>query len=74
MKRPQSFIDGWHEARTRPSRSPSIFGMLTVLFVGLKLTGHIDWPWWQVTALWWGPLAVAMLAGLVLLILGIIGD
>lgn len=21
---------------------------LTILFVGLKLTGQIDWPWWQV--------------------------
>lgn len=24
------------------------FGLLQVLFVGLKLTGHIAWPWWQV--------------------------
>lgn len=22
------------------------FGLLQVLFVGLKLTGHIAWPWW----------------------------
>jgi hypothetical protein len=21
---------------------------LTILFVGLKLTGHIDWSWWWV--------------------------
>lgn len=21
---------------------------LTLLFIGLRLTGHIDWPWWQV--------------------------
>lgn len=26
----------------------SFLVLLTVLFVGLKLTGHIDWPWWQV--------------------------
>ena len=26
----------------------SLLVLLTVLFVGLKLTGHIDWPWWQV--------------------------
>ena len=25
--------------------------MLTVLFVGLKLTGHIDWSWWWVLCL-----------------------
>lgn len=23
-------------------------GLLTVLFVGLKLTGHINWSWWWV--------------------------
>lgn len=21
---------------------------LTILFVGLKLSGHISWPWWKV--------------------------
>jgi hypothetical protein len=25
-------------------------GVLTVLFVGLKLTGYIDWSWWWVTS------------------------
>jgi hypothetical protein len=29
------------------------FGMLTILFVGLKLTGHIDWSWlWVLSPLW----------------------
>lgn len=23
-------------------------GALQVLFIGLKLTGYINWPWWQV--------------------------
>jgi len=23
-------------------------GMLQVLFIGLKLTGHINWSWWWV--------------------------
>jgi len=23
-------------------------GLLTVLFIGLKLTGYIDWSWWWV--------------------------
>jgi len=27
--------------------------MLTVLFIGLKLTGHIDWSWlWVLSPLW----------------------
>ena len=33
-------------------------GLLTVLFIGLKLTGHIEWSWWWVFAPLWGPLAV----------------
>ena len=28
-------------------------GLLTVLFVGLKLTGYITWPWvWVLSPLW----------------------
>lgn len=35
------------------------FGLLAVLFIGLKLTGYIGWSWWWVLAPIWGPLAVA---------------
>jgi hypothetical protein len=28
-------------------------GLLTVLFIGLKLTGHIDWGWWWVLSPLW---------------------
>jgi CHASE2 domain-containing sensor protein len=29
------------------------FGLLTVLFVGLKLTGYIDWSWvWVLAPIW----------------------
>ena len=28
-------------------------GLLGVLFVGLKLTGYIDWSWWYVTMPFW---------------------
>ena len=31
---------------------------LTLLFVGLKLTGNIDWSWWLATLPSWGPLAL----------------
>lgn len=34
--------------------------LLFLLFLGLKLTGHIDWSWWWVTAPLWGPLAVLL--------------
>lgn len=34
--------------------------LLTVLFVGLKLTGHIDWSWWWVLSPLWLPLVVVV--------------
>ena len=45
-----------------------LMGMLGILFVGLKLTGHIDWSWWWVTVPFWGPVALflAMMGGLLL--------
>jgi hypothetical protein len=33
-------------------------GLLTVLFVGLKLTDVIDWSWWWVLAPLWIPAAL----------------
>lgn len=33
---------------------------LGVLFVGLKLTGHIDWHWAWVTAPFWLVLSIAL--------------
>jgi len=43
--------------RTRMSSSSSsgigFSGLLTALFIGLKLTGHITWPWiWVLSPLW----------------------
>jgi hypothetical protein len=54
----------------------SATSLLGILFVGLKLTGYIDWSWWWVTFPFWGPLAiflavlavVLLLAGLALLV------
>ena len=34
--------------------------LLTVLFVGLKLTGYINWPWIWVLAPAWAPIALAL--------------
>lgn len=36
-------------------------GALGLLFVALKLTGHIAWPWLWVTAPFWIPLALVVL-------------
>ncbi|OEC62454.1 hypothetical protein A7D21_26960 [Pseudomonas sp. AP19] len=45
-----------------------ILGLLGVLFVGLKLTGYIDWSWWYVTMPFWGGLAVAVVVIVFILI------
>lgn len=36
------------------------YGLLAVLFIGLKLTGHIDWSWWFVLGPLWMPLVVLL--------------
>lgn len=51
-----------------PSSSASsggvgFIGALTILFIGLKLTGAIDWSWWWV----WSPVLIGI--ALVLLII-----
>ena len=35
-------------------------GLLTILFIGLKLTGYITWSWWWVLSPLWIGFAVAM--------------
>lgn len=39
---------------------PGLLGLLTLLFVGLKLTDNIDWSWWLVLLPLYGPLALAL--------------
>lgn len=42
-------------------------GLLTILFVGLKLTHVINWSWWWVFAPMWVPALVGVLILLVVL-------
>lgn len=42
--------------------------ILFVVFLILKLTGHIDWSWWWVTSPLWIPIAIVI----AFIILGII--
>ena len=47
----------------------SFLGLLTILFIGLKLTGFIAWPWlWVLSPLWLG---FAIFASMVLMFMGI---
>jgi hypothetical protein len=42
------------------SGGTGFFGLLTLLFIGLKLGGVIDWSWWLVLMPFWGGLAIAL--------------
>ena len=41
-------------------------GMLGILFIGLKLTGVIDWSWWLVLAPLWIPWGIVLMGILVI--------
>lgn len=43
----------------------SFLGLLTILFIGLKLTGYIDWDWWWVLAPLWIPIALVVAGGII---------
>ena len=47
-------------------------GLLTVLFIGLKLTGYIAWSWWLVLAPLWVPFVLIItIAALMVLVMSI---
>lgn len=50
--------------------SLSFANLVGVLFIGLKLTGVIDWAWWWVLAPVWIPIVVIVVIGLLCLIIG----
>lgn len=44
----------------------SFLGMLGILFIGLKIAGIIDWPWYLVLAPLWIPAAIAVALAVIL--------
>jgi hypothetical protein len=62
-----------NQQTVRASGGIGMGGALFLLFLGLKLTGHIDWSWWWITAPLWIPLgiivAIFMVFGAVLLVM-----
>ena len=42
------------------SCSPSLFNLLTIAFIILKIKGTIDWSWWWVLAPTWIPIVTAI--------------
>lgn len=47
-------------------------GLLTILFIALKLTHVIDWSWWWVLAPVWIGVAIAVLVALVIFVVAVI--
>lgn len=43
-------------------------GLLTILFIGLKLGGVIGWSWWWVLSPLWMPIAAVLLILVILLL------
>lgn len=48
------------KATATASGGVSFTGLLTVLFIGLKLTGYIDWSWLWVLSPLWIPFLIGM--------------
>jgi hypothetical protein len=45
--------------------SDVFISLLTVLFIGLKLTGYIDWSWWWVLSPIWIPIAIILIVSII---------
>ena len=45
----------------RDTGGVSFLGLLTLLFIGLKLTGYITWSWIWVLAPLWIPISITLL-------------
>jgi len=47
-------------------------GLLTILFIGLKLTGYITWSWWWVLSPIWISLSIVLIILIVIFIIYLI--
>jgi hypothetical protein len=48
------------ESTSNTSGGIGIFGLTFVALLVLKLTGHITWSWWWVTAPLWGSFSLLL--------------
>lgn len=54
------------ETKTTHSGGIGFFGLLTIVFIVLKLTGVITWSWVMVLSPLWIPLAVLAVVGIII--------
>ena len=52
----------------------SFAGLLTIVFIVLKLTNHIDWSWWWVLAPLWGSVILVLIIVCIAVIVALIPD
>ena len=57
---------------TTKSGGIGFFGLLTILFIGLKLTNVVAWSWWWVLSPLWGPFVFVFGLIIVIAVLGAI--
>ncbi len=57
------------EASSSKNGGIGFFGLLTIVFITLKLLGYIDWSWWWVLAPMWGSILFLLLISIVTIIL-----
>lgn len=70
----ESKVMATQQTVVRSSGGVGFFGLLTVAFIVLKLTGVIAWSWLWVLSPIWIPWAVFLFCGLiVMVVIGIIG-
>lgn len=61
-------------SNTQPAASGGIgfLGLLTIVFITLKLTGVISWSWWWVTAPLWIPVGIVAVAVVLVAVIGVL--
>lgn len=61
------------KSSSNSSTGISFLGMLGILFIGLKLTGYIDWSWWWVLLPLYGGILLVLAVGVIgLIVLGVL--
>jgi Flp pilus assembly protein TadB len=58
------------EIKTVNNNSIGFFGLLTLIFITLKLTGYIDWSWWLVLMPLFIPVIIIFTILVIMLVMG----
>ena len=59
---------------TKPIVQLPYLGILGLIFITLKLTGHITWSWLWVLAPFWIPICIAVLIGIIVFIVAFFAE